>query len=82
MKKFILIAGLLTATMFAADFSKISLEDLNKMRDQVTAEDKADYIAEIKKRMQEMAPEEKAKYEITKELMEAEKEAVQPIPTS
>ncbi len=78
MKKLLLIAGLLTATLFAADFSKATIEELNDMRDKVVNEDKADYIEEVRKRMKEMTPDEIAKYEITQAIAEMEQETKQP----
>lgn len=75
MKKVMLIAGFLTLGLFAADFSQMTLQELNDMRDKVTVEDQAAYVAELRKRMAEMTPQEKAKYEAIKMLEAQEKPA-------
>ncbi len=75
MKKLMLIAGFLTIGAFAADFSKMTLQELNDLRDKITVEDKTAYVAEIRKRMAEMTPEEKAKYEVIKMIEAEEKPA-------
>ena len=72
MKKLILIAGCLTIGAFAAEFSKMTLQELNDLRDKITAEDKQAYVTEIRKRAVEMTAEEKARYEVIN-MIEGEK---------
>ena len=61
MKKLIII-GLLVSGAWAADFSKMSTEEMMNMRGSVPVEDRPDFRNEMQKRMQSMSPQERQKY--------------------
>lgn len=58
MKKVTLIA-LLSLNVFAADYTAMSMEELQAMRGSVAAEDKAAFQTEMQSRMQALSPEER-----------------------
>ena len=61
MKYFLLIAAML-ASLFAADFSQMSTEEMMKMRGNVPVEQREDFRKEMQKRMQAMTPQERQMY--------------------
>lgn len=58
MKKVTLIA-LLSLNVFAADYTAMTMEELQAMRGSVAAEDKAAFQTEMQSRMQALSPEER-----------------------
>lgn len=52
----------LATVLFAADFGHMSTEEMMQMRGSVPAEERADFQAEMQKRMQNMTPQERKKY--------------------
>lgn len=58
MKKIIYIS-LLSLNVFAADYTAMSMEELQAMRGSVAAEDKAAFQTEMQSRMQALSPEER-----------------------
>jgi hypothetical protein len=53
---------ILATVAFAADFGHMSTEEMMQMRGSVPAEQRADFQAEMQKRMQNMTPQERQKY--------------------
>lgn len=63
MKKSILLSLLLTSSLFAADYSTMSLEELLNERGSVLDDDnKESFRSEMQSRMQELTPEERSSY--------------------
>ena len=65
MKQFIII-GLIASASWAADFSKMSTDEMMNMRGSVPVNDRPDFRAEMQKRMQSMSPEERQIYTQTR----------------
>ena len=62
MKKIILTLSLITVTLFATDFSKMNMEELNAMRGSVSIEERDAFKTEMQSRLQAMSPEERQQY--------------------
>jgi Ca2+-binding EF-hand superfamily protein len=62
MKKIMIIAAVATTFGFATDFSKMSTEELMKMKGTVPVAERAAFRAEMQKRMQTMTPQERQQY--------------------
>ncbi len=62
MKKIILTLSLISVTLFATDFSKMNMEELNAMRGSVPIEERDAFRAEMQSRLQAMSPEERQQY--------------------
>lgn len=62
MKKMILTGMLMSASLFAVDFSQMTTEELNAMRGTVAVEDRDAFRAEMQSRMQAMTTEERQAY--------------------
>ncbi|MDD3595192.1 hypothetical protein [Sulfuricurvum sp.] len=58
MKKLILVA-LLSLNIFAADYTAMTMEEMQAMRGTVPVEDRAAFQAEMQTRMQALSPEER-----------------------
>lgn len=59
MKKMILAGMLMSASLFAVDFSQMTTEELNAMRGTVAVEDRDAFRAEMQSRIQAMTAEER-----------------------
>lgn len=60
--KNLIIVGLLASSVWAADFSHMSTEEMMNMRGSVPVDDRPSFQQEMQKRMQSMTPEERQKY--------------------
>lgn len=63
MKK-ILLSTLAVTAMFATDYSSMTLEELLSQKGTIASEDKADYQAAMKDKVQSLTPEQRAEYNI------------------
>ena len=59
MTKMILAATLMSVSLFAADYTQMTTEELNAMRGTVAVEDRDAFRAEMQSRMQAMTAEER-----------------------
>lgn len=57
--KTLTLVALLSLNLFAADYTAMSMEELQAMRGSVPSEEKAAFQAEMKSRMQALSPEER-----------------------
>ncbi len=62
MKKMIVSMSLVAMSLAAADYSQMSMEELNALRGTIAVEERDAFKAEMQSRMQAMTPEERAQY--------------------
>ncbi len=62
MKKLSLAMFLATMSLMAADYSQLSMDELTELRSTVSAEDREDFRAEMRSRVEAMTPENKAAF--------------------
>lgn len=62
MMKYLLIITAMIASLYAADFTHMSTEDMMQMRGNVPVDQRDDFRKEMQKRMQSMTPQERQQY--------------------
>ncbi len=62
MKKVILATSMVVMSLVAADYSQMTMEELNNMKGTVTLKDKEEFRTEMQSRMQAMTPQERQTY--------------------
>ncbi|MEA3354656.1 MAG: hypothetical protein U9Q33_12670 [Campylobacterota bacterium] len=60
MKKILIAGYLLLGSLFAADYSNMTLEEMLTKRGDITVEDKDAFKTEMQNKMQELTPEQRA----------------------
>lgn len=63
MKKLLLLASVISqAALFAADYSQMSIEEMNQMRGRVQAQEREEFQKAYQEKLQKLPVEERAKY--------------------
>ena len=62
MKKVIISMSLVAMSLMAADYSQMTMEELNSLRGTIAVEERDAFKAEMQSRMQAMTPQERAQY--------------------
>ncbi len=63
MKKVLVSVSVVAISLMAADYSQMSMEELNSLRGTIAVEERDAFKAEMQSRMQAMTPEERAQYQ-------------------